>query len=348
MAKLVPEKISSSLSKQLKPVYLISGDETLLVNEASSEIRKHARKQGYSQHEVHHVEGSFNWDNLLMSANTMSLFAEKKIIEVRIKNGKPGDAGGKALKAYCAQVPDDTLLVLVLPKIDKRSENTAWHKAVASVGDTLTIWPIGIKQLPRWIETRLHAAGLSAEPQAIDILCAKVEGNLLAAVQEIEKLKLLSDSKVIDATSMAAAVTDSARYNVFDLVDKAMSGDARAAVECLAGLKAEGNSAPVILWALVNQARTLAQVLELMQSGDSFDVAAQKSKVWKNKINLVRRASQRCKLKDMHWLLRHCSHADRIIKGIDNGDVWNELMDISLNLSGVMALSKRSQKVALS
>lgn len=348
MAKLAPEKLSASLNKQLKPVYLISGDETLLVNEASEAIRKHARQDGYSQHEIHHVEGSFNWDNLLMSANAMSLFAEKKIIEVRIKNGKPGDAGGKALKAYCERVPDDTLLILVLPKIDKRSESTAWYKAVANVGDTITIWPVGIKQLPRWVETRLHAAGLSAEPQAIDILCAKVEGNLLAAVQEIEKLKLLGDNKVIDAAAMAAAVTDSARYNVFDLVDKAMSGDSRAAVECLAGLKAEGNSAPVILWALVNQARTLAQVLELMQSGRTFDSAAQQAKVWKNKITMVRRASQRCNLNDLHWLLRKCAHADRIIKGIDKGDEWNELMDISLNLSGVNALSKRSQKVALS
>lgn len=347
MAKIPPEKLSSNIKKQLSAVYLISGDETLLVHEACESIRKTARKQGFAQHEVHHVEGNFNWDNFLMGANEMSLFSDKKVIEVRIKNGKPGDAGGKALKAYCGNIPDDTILILVLPKIDKRSENTAWYKAVASAGDTITIWPINTQQLPRWIETRMHAAGLSAEPQAIDVLCAKIEGNLLAAVQEIEKLKLLSDSKFIDAATMAAAVTDSARYNVFDLIDKALAGDSRAAVDCLSGLRAEGNSAPVILWALVNQVRTLTQIMELTQAGRSFDAAAQHAKVWKNKMTLVRRASQRTSLSDLHWLLRKCALADRVIKGINKGDAWNELLDITLGLTGVNALSKRSKKLAL-
>lgn len=347
MAKLVAEKLSSSVNKQLSAVYLVSGDETLLVHEACDTIRKAARTQGFTQHEVHHVEGSFNWDNLLMSANAMSLFAEKKIIEVRIKNGKPGDAGGKALKAYCAAPPEDTLLLIVLPKLDRRSESTAWYKAVAAAGDTLTIWPVSAQQLPRWIETRLHQAGLSAEPQAIDILCAKIEGNLLAAVQEIEKLKLLSDTKIIDAATMAAAVTDSARYNVFDLTDKALTGDARAAVECLSGLRAEGNAAPVILWALTNQVRTLAQILELTNAGRSFDHAAQQAKVWKNKMTLVRRAAQRQSLNDLHRLLRKCALADRLVKGVNKGDEWNELLDITLGLCGVEALSKRSQKIAI-
>lgn len=348
MAKIAPEKLGATLNSKLGPVYLISGDETLLVQEACEAIRKKAREEGYSQHELHHVEANFNWDNLLMSANALSLFAERKIIELRIKNGKPGDAGGKALKAYCANIPDDTLLIIVTPKLDKRSENTAWHKAVSAAGDVITVWPINLQQLPRWVETRMRSAGLSAEPEAIDILCAKIEGNLLAAVQEIEKLKLLSDNKIIDAATMASAVTDSARYNVFDLVDKALSGDARAAVECLSGLRAEGNSAPVILWALVNQVRTLTKLLELMQSGRSFDAAAQQAKVWKNKQAMLRRASQRCNLTDLHWLLRKCAHTDRVIKGIDQGDEWNELLEISLSLSGVQALSRRSQKLALS
>lgn len=348
MAKLAPEKLTASLQKQLKPVYLVSGDETLLVHEACEAIRLHARQQGFTQHELHHVEGNFNWDNLLMSVNALSLFAEKKLIEVRIKNGKPGDAGGKALKSYCSQAPDDTILLVVLPKIDKRSESSAWYKSIAAIGDTITIWPVNAQQLPRWIETRLLAAGLRAEPEAIDVLCAKVEGNLLAAVQEIEKLKLVSEDSYIDLATMASAVTDSARYNVFDLVDKAMSGDARAAVDCLSGLKAEGNSAPVVLWALVNQIRSLTQIMELVQAGRSFDAAAQQAKVWKNKVAMVRRAIQRCRLSDLHWLMRKCAHTDRIIKGIDKGDEWNELLDISLALSGVNALSKRSQKVALS
>jgi len=347
VAKLNADKLDTALNKNLAPVYMVSGDETLLVSEAVAAIRKTARHQGFDQHEIHHVETNFNWDNLLMGVNALSLFAERKILEVRIRNGKPGDAGGKALTQYCQKLPEDTLLIIVMPKLDRRVESSKWHKAVSSVADVITVWPVNTQQLPRWIDQRLKTAGLSADRDAIDILCAKVEGNLLAAVQEIEKLKLLSDSKRINATTMATVVMDSARYNVFDLVDKALSGDSRAAATCLSGLRAEGNSAPVILWALVNQVRTLCQVKELTDAGRTFETAANQARVWKNKIALVRLAFQRLSRNQLHWLLRKCAMADRIIKGAQKGDEWNELLDITLEISGVQALSKRSQKISL-
>ncbi len=347
MAKLSAEQLAVHVKKKLAPVYLISGDETLLVSEAVDQVRAAARKQGFDQHEIHHAEGNFNWDNLLMSANALSLFSEKKILELRIRNGKPGDTGSKALIEYCQSPSADNLLILVLPKIEKRVENSKWHKAVSQVGDTVTIWPVNINQLPRWIEQRMKSAGLRTEPEAISILCAKVEGNLLAAVQEIEKLRLLCDSDFVDLTTMTSVVMDSARYNVFDLIDKAMNGDARAAVACLSGLRAEGNSAAVILWALANQARTLAQIKEMIDAGRSFDTAAGQAKVWKNKFALVRRAVQRLTLGQLQWQLRKCALTDRIIKGAATGDEWNELLDITLCLAGVDSLSKRSQKIAV-
>ncbi|WP_370979765.1 DNA polymerase III subunit delta [Agaribacterium sp. ZY112] len=348
MARLKPEQLANNLKRQLQTVYVVCGDETLLVHEACSAIRKAARQQGYSQHEIHHAEGSFKWDNLLMSANELSLFAEKKIIEVRISNGKPGDAGGKALRAYCDNIPDDTLLLVVLPKIDKRSENTAWFKALANAGDAITIWPIGMQQLPRWIEQRLHSVGLSAEPEALTLLCAKVEGNLLAAVQEIEKLKLLSENPLIDTETMAEAVMDSARYSIFDLVDKALAGDAQGTTSCLLGLKGEGNAPPMVLWALANQLRTLAQLEEICDNGRSFDAACKQLRIWSNKQALTRAASQRLQLNQLHWLLRKCSHCDKLIKGSARGEVWSALLDIALGLCGVDALNKRSQKLLLS
>lgn len=347
MAKLNADTLPSAIKQAFKPVYLISGDETLLVQESCMRIRAQARELGFTQHEIHHAEAQFNWDNLMMSANALSLFAEKKILEVRIPNGKPGDKGSKALKAYCDSVPEDTLLLLVLPKIDKRSESSAWYKAVAAAGDTVTIWPVGAQQLPRWIEQRLCKSGLNADPDAIAILCAKVEGNLLAAVQEIEKLKLICDSNIIDANTMASAVMDSSRYNVFDLIDKALAGDARAAVSCLSGLRSEGTSAPVLLWALANQLRTLLQVKALTDTGRSFENAANQSKVWKNKQTLVKRSHQRISTAQLLQILRKCALADKIIKGVALGDEWNELLDITLRLSGVEALNKRSQKLSV-
>ncbi len=347
MTKLNSDKLSSSLKQSFKPVYLVSGDETLLVHESCLLIRKQARELGYSQHEIHHAEGQFNWDNIMMSANALSLFAEKKIIEVRVPNGKLGDKGSKALKAYCESPPEDTLLIIVLPKMDKRSESTVWYKAVSSVGDCVVIWPVGLQQLPRWIEQRLYKSGLSAEPDAIAILCAKVEGNLLAAVQEIEKLKLISDSNIITASTMAEAVMDSSRYNAFDLIDKALSGDSQAAIDCLSGLRSEGTSAPVLLWAIANQIRTLIQVKDMTNSGRSFDNAANQARVWKNKMALVKRAHQRLNTQQLQGILRKCAHVDKIIKGVALGDEWNELLDIILRLTGVEALNKRSQKMAM-
>ena len=347
MAKINADRLSSSLKNAFKPVYLVSGDETLLVDESCAAIRKHAKSLGYTQLEIHQAEAQFNWDNLFLSANALSLFSEKKIIEVRIPNGKLGDKGSKAIKAYCERLPEDVLLLLVLPKIDKRNEASAWYKAISSVGDCIAVWPVGAQQLPRWIEQRLFSFGLSADADAIAILCAKVEGNLLAAVQEIEKLKLICDANIIDAGTMASSVMDSSRYNVFDLIDKALSGDSRAAVDCLSGLRSEGTSAPVLLWALANQIRTLIQLKDLTSSGRSFENAANQARVWKNKMPLIKRAHQRLSSQQLLSALRKCAHVDKVIKGVSAGDEWNDLLDVTLKLTGVEALNKRSQKMVM-
>jgi len=347
MAKLNPDSLVNALKRQLKPIYLVSGDETLLVNESCLAIRREANSKGYSQHEIFHAEGQFNWDAVLQSINALSLFADKKILEIRIPKGKLGDAGSKTIKEFCSLAPEDIVMVLVLPKLDKKSENTAWYKTVNTLGDCITVWPIGAQQLPRWIEARLHKSGLRAEHDAISILCAKVEGNLLAAVQEIEKLKLLADeNSIIDAAMMASSVMDSSRYNAFDLIDKALSGNARATVECLSGLKSEGTSAPVLLWALANQIRTLLQIKEVMQSGLSFENAASQARIWKSKMAFTNKAQSRLNTTQLSNMLRKCAFTDKVIKGLAKGDEWNELLDISLKLAGIEALNKRSQKLS--
>lgn len=349
MSKLRPDQLENALNKSIAPVYLISGDEDLLVIEACSSIRSAAKKQGFIERELHHTDAGFHWDSLNHSANSLSLFSDKKIIEIRVHNGKPGDAGSKAIVEYCAHTSDDNLLLLVMPKIDKRSQSAKWYKAIEKHGDIVTVWPVGIQQLPRWVSQRMEGAGLLADSEAIDILCAKVEGNLLAASQEIEKLKLLSDKTPLNitASTMSDAVTDSARYDVFGLVDKALSGDTKGATTTLQGLRGEGTEPTLILWALSREIRTLTTIKESVEHGKSFDQAARQAGVWDNRSSLIRHASQRVHLKQLYTLIRKSSNADKMIKGLLKSDVWNALLDIVLSLSGTEALNARSLKLNL-
>ncbi len=347
MARFRIEQLNKALSQKISPVYIVTGDEPLLVQEACDLIRQKARAAGFIERELYHADSGFNWETLLQNANSLSLFAERKILEVRIHNGKPGDAGTKALMEYCRAPSEDNLLLLILPKIDKRTQNTKWFKTIEQAADTIQIWPVTAQQLPRWIEQRLSAAGLSADPQAIDILCTKIEGNLLAAVQEVEKLKLLAETSHLDAQLMSNAVMDSARYDVFSLVNKALAGDSRSAVANLQGLRTEGTEPPVILWALAREIRTLTGIKEAQQLGQNFDLSAKKHGVWDNRKSVIKQALNRIELRQLHILIRKCGLADKAIKGVVKADAWNILLDITLGLAGTQSLSAKSTKASL-
>lgn len=346
MAKLRAEQLGKSLS-QLAPAYLVTGDEPLLVQEACDSIRKAAQKNGYTEREIYHTDAAFNWSHLLHSANSLSLFSDKKLIEIRLHNGKPGDAGNNAIIEYCAAAPADTLLLIVAPKLEKRVHNSTWVKALDNLGCIVTIWPVSPPQLPHWIDQRLKAAGLQADPQAIDILASKVEGNLLAAVQEIEKLKLLATEKIIDSHLMTSVTTDSARYDVFGLIDKALFGDARAAVKALNGLRAEGTDAIVILWALTREIRTLYNIKHALQQGHPFDLAAKQNGIWDNRKASIKQATNRFKLNQLALLIQQASYADRSIKGLAGGDAWSILLDLVLGVAGTHSLPAHIQRLAM-
>ncbi|SMF54828.1 DNA polymerase III, delta subunit [Alteromonadaceae bacterium Bs31] len=347
MPKLRAEQLQTALKKNIAPVYFISGDEELIVHESCDAIRKAARLQGFSERELHHTDAGFSWDELYNSANALSLFAEKKIIEIRIHNGKPGDAGSKALVEYCANPSEDNLLLLVSPKIDSRSQKSKWFQAIENTGVTVQVWPVTLQQMPRWVDQRMKAASMNASTEAIDILCAKTEGNLLAAVQEIEKLKLLSNDGMVDAQLMTASVMDSARYDIFGLVDKAIYGDNRAAAESLHGLRGEGTEPLTLLWALTREIRNLYCIKEGMERGENFDAAARRNGIWDKRKPVVKNALHRLKIKDLQVLLKKAALADRTTKGAASGDVWNILLDITLGLASVSVLSDRTQKMEL-
>ena len=264
--KLNPAQLNKHLQGSLTPIYVVSGDEALLCQEACDAIRAATRQQGFGERQVFNAENNFDWGQLLQAGASLSLFAEKRLLELRIPNGKPGDKGAAALLEYLARPAEDTVLLISLPKLDGSTQKTKWAKALIDGAQTqfLQIWPVDAAQLPQWIRQRLAQAGLSASQEAVEMIAARVEGNLLAAAQEIEKLKLLAEGGQVDADTVLAAVADSARYDVFGLIDAALAGEAAHALRMLEGLRGEGVEPPVILWALAREIRLLATIAEAL------------------------------------------------------------------------------------
>jgi DNA polymerase III subunit delta len=347
MAKLRPEQVSASANKQLAPIYLVTGDETLLIQETCDALRLAARKAGFTERDLFHCDTHFDWSQVQSSAQSMSLFADKKIIELRLGSTKPSEKASTVLLHYAESPSPDNLLLLIADGTDKAIQKTKWFTALEAIGQHIHHWPVTAENLPNWIAQRLKHAGLQADTMAIDLLAARVEGNLLAAVQEIEKLKLIAPNKLITAEFMASAVADSARYDVFGLTDKALHGDARGAAKTLQGLRAEGTDAMPLLWALTREIRQLVQVAEACAQGKSFELAARQYGVWDKKQPLFRSAMQRLKLSQTQHLLRKANGIDKAIKGLRNAEPWDELLDLVLQLSGVQSLSTTNERLAL-
>jgi len=348
MAKLRPEQLENQLQGQLTPVYLVSGDEPLLVQEACDRIRAAARAQGFGERELFHADANFDWTQLLSAANSLSLFAEQKLLELRLPSGKPGEKGSKALVEYTQNPSPDNLLLVVTGKLDRSQQSAKWFKALDQLGVQVTIWPVPPAQMPRWIGQRLKAAGLNADSSAIELLASRVEGNLLAAAQEIEKLTLLApDTKSIDAALMASVVAESARYDIFGLVDRALHGDARMAVKSLQGLRQEGTEPITLLWALSRDIRALLQISQAVAQGQSFERAADQAKIWAKRRPLLQGALRRLSGAQLEQLLRKANGVDKAIKGMRQASPWDELLDLVLGLAGVQSLQKHNQRLAL-
>jgi len=345
--KIRAEQLQSHLSKELLPVYVISGDEPLLAQESADAVRLAARNKGFSGREVFHGEGKFDWSQLHNEANALSLFAEKKIIEIRISNGKPGDKGSKALCELCANPSPDNLLLVILPKLERSAQNSKWVKALEAVGAHIQVWPVTGDQLPRWIKQRLLESNITANQQAVETLAERVEGNLLAAVQEIEKLKLLAIEGKVDAIMMSSVVADSARYNLFEFVDKVLAGDAQSAARSLRGLHSEGTDAIPLLWAITRELRILIKASEQISRGENRDWALKNAGVWEKRLPLFRTAIQRCSAAHLRMLLYQAGAIDRGIKGMRKADIWDELTTLVLSLAGSQTLKPSNVKLLI-
>ena len=292
--KLRQEQLEQNLKNKLAPIYLLAGDEQLLIQESRAAISKYARATGFNSRESLLADKNFNWQNLLTTANNLSLFSEKTLIELNIPTGKPGDAGSKALQAYAKNPPPDKLLLITSCKLDANSQKSKWVSAIENAGIFMQIWPIDRAKLPNWIAARMQLTGLKTSSDGLNLLADYVEGNLLAAAQEIEKLRLLYDSGILNLGQITAAIADNAKFNIFDLTKAIQQHNSKKALRILQCFKNDKTEPILILWVLAKEIRASKTALPMLQQ---------------------------------------CAKLDKIVKGVRAGNIWNELEKLCLNLS---------------
>jgi DNA polymerase-3 subunit delta len=318
---------------------LVSGDEPLLVGEAADAIRAAARTVGYADRQVFFIDRSFSWDELRLASHSLSLFAEKRLFELRMPNGKP-DKGGALLAELAAQPTPDLIYLVITDKLDKKAIDSPWVQAVEKHGAWISIMPVDTAALPAWLRGRAKMLHIDVEPEAAQLIVDRVEGNLLAAQQELEKLALLSNGAPIGVDLVLRSVGDSARYDVFQLAEAAAAGDAARALRILLGLKSEGVEPTLILWALVRELRGMWQArdrerLRSNARGSGWNLAA----------NPSARALGRLRRLPLAPLLLQASHTDRVIKGLAPGDAWSAITGLTGAFAGALQAGAESGRV---
>jgi len=324
------DQLAGILSKQLHPVYFISGDEPLQVMESSDMVRTACRQQDYAEREVFDIDNTFDWQLLKEEANSLSLFASRRILDLRIPSAKPGRDGGQALKEYAANPPEDTVLLITAGKLEAAQKKSAWFKALDEIGVVMQCWPVGPQQLPAWVKQRFQSRGMQPTKEVVDYVCQRVEGNLLAAAQEIDKLNLLVGPGTVDIESVREAVANSSRFSVFELADSALAGDRTRVIRILHGLHAEGIEPVLVTWALAKDIRLLAAV---SVNPGSADYALKQSGVWQNRLSLYKSCLARHSTARLNRLLQRCAKIDGITKGQQPGNVWDELQTLGYLLA---------------
>jgi DNA polymerase-3 subunit delta len=323
--------------RRMPPLIAVASDEALLSLESQDSIRAAARSLGYSEREVLHADSRFDWSRLAQATQGLSLFAERRIVELRLPGGKPGVAGAAALEAHAQQVPDDTLTLIALPRLDRRTRETRWASALERNGILLEIETVERARLPRWIGERLARQQHSATDEALAFIAERVEGNLLAAHQEIVKLGLLYPAGALTLEQVADSVLNVARYDVFQLPLAMLAGDAPRVRRTMAGLRAEGEAIPLVLWAITEEVRTLARVKSQLEAGRPFAAAARENRLWGPRERLIERSLPRFDFERLGRALARAGEVDRLAKGLraprSDSDPWLELTDLALELA---------------
>lgn len=337
--ELTPERLVVQLAKEpLRPAYLVAGPEPLRVIEAADAVRAHAREQGYAEREVFDADGrDFDWSALDASFRAPSLFSARRLIELRLPTAKPGKEGAEVIAGYCAQPPGDTALLITGGEWS-RQHGGRWSEAIARAGHLVVAWAVKPHELPGWIESRLRSRGVRADREAVQRLADRVEGNLLAAAQEIDKLALLVDGAALDAARMDALVADAARFDVFRLLDAAMNGQAAQAARMLAGLRAEGEAVPALMGMIVMELQRATALARAQDRGGNLAAEFKAQRVWDSKQAVYRRALQRHGAARWERFVAEAGRIDRISKGRAPGDAWQVLERLLLAIAEPKAL----------
>lgn len=326
------EQLTQHLQRGLKPLYTVYGEETLLALEALDRIRLQARANGYEQREVLIVESGFDWSQLYASSHMLSLFGSRRILELRIPSGKPGVDGAEAIKRFCADLPPQTISLISLPKLDKATLGSAWFTALEAAGVTIAAQAVTRKRLPQWLAGRLAQNKQEADPATLELIAGMVEGNLLAAQQEVHKLALLFPAGKLRAEDVESAVMDVARYDVYQLGEALLAGDRVRLVRMLDGLRSEGAAAPLVLWAIVEEIRALWRVCSALTAGTPIAVALREARVWGTRAELMPKAARRVHPDQLQAALVEAARVDRLIKGIGREDPWDRLVQLALRV----------------
>lgn len=337
--ELSVDRIASQLAGEpLRPAYLVAGPETLLVLEAADAVRAAARAQGIEEREVHDMEGrDADWDGLAASIHAPSLFATRRLVEVRLPTGKPGNEGSKLVCGFCAEPPPDVVL-LVIAGDWSRQHPGKWSESIGRVGHACIAWQVKPHELTGWIDRRLRSRGVKATPDAVARLAQRIEGNLLAAAQEVDKLALLAQadaaSKPLDAEAMDALVADSARFDVFRLVDASLNGNAAQVSRMLAGLRAEGEAVPALMGMVVKELQTVAALARAR----NFAAECKALRIWDSKQAVYKRALSKHPPERWQRFLVEAGRVDRIAKGRvrigeESPDAWLQLERLLLAMA---------------
>lgn len=332
--RISTEQLQQHLARELKAVYTVFGEETLLALEATDHVRARARGEGYSERVVLTADSGFRWSELAFAGSAQSLFAARKLLELRIPTGKPGSVGSEAIQAYCEAPPPDTVTLVCLPGLDWRSQKAGWFEALERAGVVIEAKPVSRKALPDWIAGRLGAQKHDADRETLEFIADRVEGNLLAAHQEVQKLALLFPAGKIAYEQVRDAVIDVARYDVFNLGEALLEGDVLHLARMLDGLRGEGVAPPLVLWAIAEEIRAIGRVLEGVSSGLTPPQLWRETRVWgTSHQQLMQRHHRRFNRDQVEAALLHAARADRMVKGLIRGDVWDELLQLALRLA---------------
>lgn len=331
--QLTCETLPRHLDSGLKRLYVIHGDALLLAIEAADSIRSAARKAGYTEKSILIAEQHFKWAELKNHAQNLSLFAERRMIDLRIPSGKPGSEGSAALQDYVSHLNDDVFTLITLPKLDWSAQKSSWFSALTQHGVMISADDIPRDRVPEWLAVRLLRQNQSAEKATLEFLADRCEGNLLAAFQEIQKLGLLFPPGELSFAQVQEAVMDVARYDIFKLTEAMLGGDAARYAHVLDGLRAEGTAAPLILWAISEEVRTLGKLLQATLGGTSLRDAMREMRVRRERQGLLESASRRLKFPHIERAIGHAARLDKMIKGLRSGDIWDEFLQLGLRFA---------------